>query len=144
MFSEIYEREVLVDTSAVIALHDPKENKNSVAVEALASISDHNLSALNVTSHESYTRARYDLSYRAASEVYDFLRNQKVNVLCFDKADEIEAKRILDKYEDHDLSFHDALCASVMKRVGIFKIFTFDKHFQIMGFEVIPALYKYE
>jgi predicted nucleic acid-binding protein len=48
-------------------------------------------------------------------------------------------KQLLMKYKDQKLSFHDALCVSVMKREGIFRIFTFDKHFWLFGFEVFPG-----
>jgi len=41
--------------------------------------------------------------------------------------------------QDPSEQFHDALCASVMKREGIYRVFTFDKHFWSFGFEVLPG-----
>lgn len=58
-------------------------------------------------------------------------------LLRFEASDESEALRILDRYVEHSLSFHDALCAATMKRVGIYRIFTFDSDFTILGFETL-------
>ncbi len=51
--------------------------------------------------------------------------------------DELHALRILDKYKDQDLSFTDCLTVSLMKRDNIKEIFTFDKHFQLFGLNLI-------
>jgi predicted nucleic acid-binding protein len=45
----------------------------------------------------------------------------------------------LEKYSDQKISFHDALCAAVMLRIGAYRAFAFDKHFWIMGFEMLPG-----
>ena len=72
---------------------------------------------------------------------YEFIRARDVKVLPFDQDDEDAALRSLRKYADKELSFHDALCAAVMKRNGIFKIVSFDSDFFAFGFEVIPGPY---
>ena len=46
---------------------------------------------------------------------------------------------MLTKYGEHKISHHDALCAAVMLRTRIYQIFTFDRDFQILGFQVIPG-----
>ncbi len=96
---------------------------------------------LNETSHETFTRARYDFGYRAAAELYAFLRERDLTVLTFDEADEAKALDVLSRYEEHTLSFHDALCAAIMLRYGIYRVFAFDKHFATLGFEVFPTAF---
>jgi predicted nucleic acid-binding protein len=45
----------------------------------------------------------------------------------------------LERFKEHGLSFHDALVAAVMKRLGIYRAFAFDRHFWLFGFEVLPG-----
>ena len=53
--------------------------------------------------------------------------------------DEKSALAILERFSEHAISFHDALCAAVMRRLGIYRVFTFDKDYWVMGFEVLPG-----
>jgi len=130
---------VLVDSSAVIALHDQADQNHELAVSAFAS-SDRHWIALDITSHECYTSVRYRSSYRAAVEHYSFLREQKIRRVALEDSDEAEALRILSKYQDHSISFHDALCAAAMLRLKIVTIFSFDSHFYSMGFVLLPGV----
>ena len=101
--------------------------------------SDHLLYCLDVTSHECFTRVRYASSYTKAREHFDFLReNTRVKLLRLEASDETNALRLLEKYAEHALSFHDALCAAVMLRLGIPNIFSLDDDFSILGFVVYP------
>ena len=97
---------------------------------------------MNCTKHETYTRARYDLDYNIAIRLYDYLSCEPLYQIFFNKSDEYEARNLLERYSDHKISFHDALCATVMKKFGIYKTFTFDRHFYIFGFEVYPGIYR--
>jgi predicted nucleic acid-binding protein len=51
-----------------------------------------------------------------------------------------QAELLLRKYEDHDLSLVDAISFSVMKERNIAKVFGFDSHFRLAGFELVPAI----
>jgi len=137
-----YEHVALIDTSAVLALLNPAERFHADARLLFAETNDLTWAALDVTSHETYTRARYrPLATRAALEHYSFLRNSaNITTHRFQPADEPDAYTILDRYSDHAFSFHDALCAAAMKRLGIIKVFTFDRDFAVMGFVVLPGL----
>jgi predicted nucleic acid-binding protein len=95
--------------------------------------------AVNATSHESYTRLRYSVSHSKAIAAYEWLHATPVQTLPFGPDDEAAAVGMLRKYHDHSLSFHDALCAAVMLRIGVFKVFTFDSDFSTMGFAVVPG-----
>ena len=135
-----YERVALIDSSAVIALHDHEDQFHEDALRFYSKSSDLVLCTLDVTAHELFTRVRYRSSATAALEHFDFLRNSTVvRLYRFLPADELEALDILTRYSDHTISFHDALCAAAMKRLGILRIFSFDSDFAVMGFEVFPG-----
>lgn len=55
----VYENMILVDTSAVIALHDPGEKFHNAAVDFFQEEQSFMWFAVNVTSHETFTRVRY-------------------------------------------------------------------------------------
>lgn len=140
MIRTAYEQFALIDTSAVIALHDPADQFHAEALRFFSSDPDLDWGALNATTHECFTHVRYRGAFQAAIEHYEFMRRDVIRILEFVRDDEDRAEDILRRYSDHPISFHDALCAAVMLRFGIYKIFSFDRHFRILGFEVMPGL----
>lgn len=138
--SFLYENLAIIDTSAVLALHD---NNDSLHREAVTFFNDHvhmTWFVLNETTHESFTRSRYKFGLDAGLQSYEFLRASPFQLLNFSDNDELRAEELIRKYNDQRLSFHDALCASVMIREGIFQIFTFDSDFWCFGFSVLPGI----
>jgi predicted nucleic acid-binding protein len=137
----LYDHAALLDTAAVFALLDERDALHVQATQffeanrgALAWY------AVDTTAHESYTRVRYDLTREKAFAAYALLRATDVRLVRFSVTDEEQAFAILQRYADQVLSFQDALCAAVMRRMGIFKVFTFDSDFWTMGFQVIPGV----
>lgn len=140
MIRTAYDHAALIDSSAVIALLDPKEQFHSEAVRLYSTNRELTWAALDVTSHEVFTRIRYDSSITRAREHYDFLRSSYgVQLHRFVPTDEVDALGIAAKYSSRKLSFHDALCAAVMKRLGIVKVFTLDSDFAVLGFVTLPG-----
>lgn len=136
-----FEGAVLIDTSAVIALHSTAEQFHSEAANLYSTAVGFAWYSVDVTSHECFTLIRYRDTFEAAMEHYQFLRNSSlITTLRFTPDDEAEAEAILHRYNDQDISCHDALCAAVMKRIGIARVFTFDRHFYVLGFEVLPGV----
>jgi uncharacterized protein len=127
-----------VDSSALIALFDERDQWHR---EAKRFYDQETFSwvTLNTTAHEVYTRVRYDRDCASALRIYDFLRSGTMTVVPFIREDEDYARGVLEKYSDHKLSFHDALCAAVMLRIGAYRAFSFDKDFWILGFEMLPG-----
>lgn len=82
---------------------------------------------------------RYRSNLDQALACYDYLRGEDMKVLDFVEEDETRSRGLLAQYADQKLSYHDALCAAVMLRIGIGKVFTFDKDFWIFGFQVVPG-----
>lgn len=135
----VYDRMVAVDSSAVIALHNPQDQFHDMARQFFENSNRYVWLVLNVTTHEVFTRVRYDDGLPEALSRYDFIRREPFRLLKFGPDDEMSARHLLEKYGDQKISFHDALCAAVMIREGIFKIFSFDRDFWLFGFEVLPG-----
>jgi len=134
----LYKQVTLIDTSAVVAIHDDREAHHQIAKLFFESQKVMAWTSLDVTAHESFTRVRYNTDLPQAMKAFDFLRSKPVKFIPFLAEDEIKARDLLTKYSDHRLSFHDVLCAAVMLRLGIYKVFTFDKDFLILGFDIFP------
>ena len=133
-------RAVLVDTSAAIALLESKDPHHSHAHRYFYATQGVRWIVTNSTTHEAFTRRRYDNSLLSGLSIYDFLTEKPFKVVAFENVDEVEAVRILRRYEDQVFSFHDALCFAVMKRIGVYRVFTFDSDFWVLGFQVEPGI----
>ena len=138
----MHARTALIDTAAVMALHQASDQFHLPAVAFFADRpKGWDWFCLRVTSHEAFTATRYSDGLRLALSNYDFLRSSPFRLIDFCEDDENGARSLVQRHSDQDYSFHDALCAVVMKRIGIPNIFTFDSHFWTMGlgFTVLPG-----
>ena len=52
---------------------------------------------------------------------------------------EREAEDILRRYDDQEFSYSDSVSLTIMKLQKIRKVFSFDNHFQTMGFVRVPS-----
>jgi predicted nucleic acid-binding protein len=141
LFCTLYDGIGLIDTSAALALCDKSDNLHQEA-KRFYETTNLQLAVVNVTSHETFTRYRYDNDLIGAIKCYDFLRSDRIRQFAFNSADERLARELLAKYNDQTLSFHDALCAAFMMRIGIYKIFSFDSDFWLFNFQVLPGITK--
>jgi len=141
----LYANAVLIDTSACVAAFDEADALHTEATTTLAQLTSDGhylLCAVNVTAHESFTRIRYNARLNAGLLGYSWLRSEGLETIQFSDDDEREALSLIRKYSSVRLSFHDALCAAVMLRLGIYRIFSFDADFWAFGFELIPGSYQ--
>lgn len=87
---------------------------------------------------ETYTFLRQELSYKAA---WGFLerteQTPRLEIIRADAMIESFAKQILEKYQDQDFSYTDAVSFAVMKSANITEAFTFDHHFSIANFTIV-------
>jgi predicted nucleic acid-binding protein len=133
-----------VDTGAWIALTNTNDQYHQTAIHYYRGLE---LGLQLVTSShviaETYTWLRYRVGHHSA---YPFLSITRQAILhgrlqvFYDDEDLLEvAEQCLADFPDQKLSYPDAISIALMKREGISKVFSFDYHFHIVGFEVVPA-----
>src|SRR5204863_4559575 len=80
------------------------------------------------------------LGRRVALRVLQEIDRGATRVVRVSAADEQRARAILSQYDDKDFSLTDATSFTVMERLGIGVVFTFDRNFRHYGFRVFgPA-----
>lgn len=57
-----------------------------------------------------------------------------LSILRPDRETELKALDLMGKYADHPISFTDCVSFVLMKRQKIYKVFSFDSHFEFAGF----------
>lgn len=134
-FGDLYEGNVFIDTSALVALCAPKDQKHNEAAEKYASLKEASsrFFTSTLTISETYTRLRYDYSWEVAWTLWDLI-NDQIIILESSKESQVAIKEILKEYRGLKLSFHDACCAFLMLENKIATILTFDSHFKQLGF----------
>ena len=132
---------LFVDTGAWFALADTSDQYHKKAVAVYPGFFKDNrlLKTTNLVLAETYTLIRRALGHGPAMQ---FLQNMaaspRISKIYADQALEAKAEAILNKYEDQDFSYTDAVSFAAMKRYGIQLAFAFDRHFITAGFTIVP------
>lgn len=139
----IFERAVLIDSSALYALADSQNGNHQDAVNCLRLIARHRLPiwVTNFTIVETHRRVLQSLG---STKGLIFLANIYDGGLTIERAldiDEQQARSYLERFDDQSIPYYDAISFAVMKRLGISKAFAFDWHFRLIGFVTIPPFY---
>jgi len=128
---------VFVDTSAFIALLDPRDDCHAQAMrveQSLASQAAH-LVTTNFVLDETYTGLRGKIQHSAILRFRDSVRqSQQLKVIHITETLEDQAWEIFARYGDKDFSFTDCTSFAVMQQLGITTAFAFDEHFEQFGF----------
>jgi predicted nucleic acid-binding protein len=134
--TEVMQR-VFVDTSAFIALLDPRDDCHAQAVrieQSLANQAAH-LVTTNFVLDETYTGLRGKIQHSAILRFRDSVRqSRQLNVMRITETLEDQAWEIFARYGDKDFSFTDCTSFAVMQQLGITNAFAFDEHFEQFGF----------
>jgi uncharacterized protein len=130
---------IFVDTSAWYALVDSDHADHGKAA-AFFSANTTPLITTNAIFSETVTLIRYRIGHDAA---LSFGRKMKestfVRLVPVAQADEERAWDIFSRYRDQDFSYADCTSFAVMQRMKIGTAFTFDRHFTVMKFAVVPG-----
>ena len=70
------------------------------------------------------------------NEVYEI----DIEIISPSQKNEQEALVYLRKFDDQDISYTDAINMAVMKNIGLLKVFCFDWHYSLLGFESFPQV----
>lgn len=128
---------VFVDTGAWFALADKDDSHHKEAASIFPSLLKNSRALItsNLIIAESYVLILKELGHKAATDFLDKI-NSSSRILRIYSSSEIEkhAEEILRNYPAQDFSYADAVSFTIMKRQKIKKAFSFDRHFQAMGF----------
>jgi predicted nucleic acid-binding protein len=131
---------VFIDTSAWVAVETPKD-KNYIRAENILKDLIKNRYFFIMTDYiydETITELMVNSGNEDAIKFGEkILKSSIVEMVIIDKEDIKEALELKKKYKDKDFSFTDCTSFVIMKRLGITKAFSFDKHFEQAGFEVL-------
>jgi uncharacterized protein len=132
---------LFVDTGAWFALADRSDQHHDRAVDIYPNLLRRyqHLTTTNLVVAETYILIRRALGHQ--SGIY-FLQNiaasPRVVKVYSDSVLEEETEAILEKYQDQDFSYTDAVSFAMMKEYDISKAFSFDQHFVTAGFILVP------
>lgn len=112
-------------------------------MHCLQAIASHRLSLFVTlpTVYEAHRRFLFDLGPRRAARLIEEIHDGSVNLIRTVEADEMEARRLLQRYQALDLTLTDAVNMAVMVRLGIAVAFSFDRHYLQAGFVRIPPFH---
>lgn len=127
-----------VDTGAFIALHHASDNNHRRALELAKRLTWFRFAVTDAVLTETYSLLRYRLGFHTANRFLDIvLSNSEYELVDVTKSMRLDAQRLLQTYDDHKISYCDALSVVAMKQKKIGEIFAFDYHFELMGVSLI-------
>ncbi len=135
-------RELFVDTGAWVALADQDDKYHERAAREYPDLLKcyRRLVTTNLVVAEVYIILRKALGHTAAITFLESIRSSpRIEKVQSAERVETEAEDILRRYSDQDFSYTDAVSFALMRQRGIDTAFTFDKHFSIAGFSMMPA-----
>ena len=132
---------IFIDTGAFLAryLRNDQHHHSAVSVWEKLGSNRENCITSNFVLDETFTllgrRAGYGFAVQRAKNIY---ASQSLTICRPDREDEIKALQFFSKYADQHVSFTDCISFVLMKREKINRIFSFDRHFGLAGFHMIP------
>jgi predicted nucleic acid-binding protein len=136
----IYERAVMLDTGPLISLFDPKDNRGEQVRLILqgVQVQKYPVCITQLTIAEAHRRLLYDIGHQQALNFLEAITDGSINILDVGQGDIFDALGIVRRYFDQRITFTDAINMAVMKRVGIHKALSYDFHFQLLNFSLLP------
>jgi len=140
----MYERAVLFDTCALEAIADPRDKYHGAASQCLSEFRRlaYPFYVTTLTIAETHRRLLYKphLGFLSALRFLEGVYDGSTNIVRLLEEDELQAVQYIKRFKDHKLTITDTISMAVMKRLGLRKVFSFDWHFTLLGFQVIPLL----
>jgi predicted nucleic acid-binding protein len=132
---------IFIDTGAFLAryLRKDQHHYSAIAVWEKLGSNRENCITSNFVLDETFTLlgrwAGHGFAVQRAKNIY---ASQAFTICRPNKEDEIKALQFFSKYADPHVSFTDCISFVLMKRERINRVFSFDRHFQLAGFHLIP------
>jgi predicted nucleic acid-binding protein len=128
---------IFLDTGAFVARFIARDEHHARAARAwrrLERSGDRLFTGALVVAEAVTYLARHAGGAFAAERGRSLLASSAISVLRSDPDDENSALGLLERFADQRLSFTDAVSFALMRRHGLKRAFTFDRHFVMAGF----------
>ncbi len=132
---------IFVDTGAFIARFIERDQFHKRALSTWRRIEKRadRCFTSNFVLDETFTLLARRASYAFAAErARGLLSSRVLVVLRPDRDDELAALDLFEKLADQQVSYTDCVSFALMRREGIRRTFSFDRHFDLLGFERAP------
>ena len=132
---------IFVDTSAWLALLNRKDQYHRRANDCWRALAagKQKLMTSNLVLSETLTLVGRRVSYEFSADQAELLYGMSLlTVLRPGYEQEMAALMMMRKYADQGVSFADCVSFALMKRGVIPAAFTFDRHFAMAGFQLVP------
>jgi uncharacterized protein len=133
---------IFIDTGAFVGRYFPRDQHHPAAVrtwDELARAREPFITS-NFILDKAFTllarRIGYSFAAEKARRIYS---SSTILVLRPSEDHELMALDFLEKYADQEVNFTDRVSFALMKSHDIRKVFTFDRHFRLAGFEISPS-----
>lgn len=123
---------VLFDTSAFIALACPKDRHHAEAIAKMERLAEerHPVYTTNAVLYETCNWLAVRMGPRQASKFgREIRRGSDMTIVALGLEDETGALSVLEKFSQIQLSFVDASSIYLFKKLGMDRVFSFDRHF---------------
>jgi predicted nucleic acid-binding protein len=132
-----------IDTGAFISRHLAKDqyHRPSVAFWNVIANKGESCVTSNFVLDETFTllgrRGGYAFAAQRARNIY---ASETIKIIRPGREDELRAIDFFEKYADQNLSFTDCISLVLMQARNIKRVFTFDHHFQFLGYKTFPKI----
>lgn len=133
---------IFVDTGAFVARYLTQDGLHEEALEGWRELQRRGgrWFTSNLVLSEAFTllarRAGHGFAVARAHTIY---RSERAVVLRPSEEDEVAALDLMKRYADQRVSFADCVSFVLMRHHGLTRAFTFDRHFALAGFAMLPA-----
>jgi predicted nucleic acid-binding protein len=126
---------IYVDTSAFYSLADVGDRYHAQSLDLFElHVEDSRLYTSDLVLAETWSLMRGRLGRRAALQWWSGVRSGVVEILFGRPVDLEAAWRIVQQYDDQDLSLVDCVSFAIMERFGLEIAFAYDHHFSLYRF----------
>jgi len=133
---------IFIDTGAFLARHVERDTYHERACRAWQQLETENppLFTSNFVFDELFTLLGRRTSYSFAAErARHLMASRQLEVLRPVEETELAALELFEKFADQKVSFTDCTSFVLMRERRIDRVFSFDRHFALAGFELWPA-----
>ena len=133
---------IFLDTGCFLGLYLKRDQYHQLAVAGWRELKASNMRCFtsSFVLDETLTFLARRSSYAFAAErARDLLASKVLEILRPDQEHELEALADFEKFADQRVSFTDCVSFALMRSRRIRRVFSFDRHFALAGFELWPG-----